>query len=71
MARGCCTTTRAIPYQLDNLCNKPRHAALQAELDALLSERLKSTNDEFLAASEYIRKWAYEVDDSGTVRYTN
>ncbi len=40
-------------------------------MDALLSERLKQTKDEFLPGGDYIRKWAYEVDDSGTVRYTN
>ncbi len=59
------------PYQLKNLCNAPEHAALQTRLDALLSERLKETKDEFLPAGDYIAKWAYEVDDSGTVRYTN
>jgi len=59
------------PYQLDNLCNKPEHAALQASLEALLARRLKQTNDEFLSGADYIKKWGYEVDDSGTVRYTN
>lgn len=59
------------PYQLDNLCNKPEHAALQASLDALLAKRLKETRDEFLSGGDYIKKWGYEVDESGTVRYTN
>lgn len=59
------------PYQLKNLCNAPEHAALQARLDALLSERLKEPKDDFLPADDYIAKWAYEVDDTGTVRYTN
>jgi arylsulfatase A-like enzyme len=59
------------PYQLDNLCDKPEHAALQASLDALLSRRLKETKDDFLCGWDYIRKWGYEVDESGTVRYTN
>jgi arylsulfatase A-like enzyme len=59
------------PYQLDNLCNQPQHGGLQASLDALLAQRLKETNDAFLAGAEYIRKWNYEVDASGTVRYTN
>mgnify|MGYP001123020116 CR=1 FL=1 len=59
------------PYQLDNLCNKPEHAALQASLDALLAKRLKETRDEFLSGWDYIKKWGYEVDDSGTARYTN
>ncbi|MCX5647409.1 MAG: sulfatase [Phycisphaerae bacterium] len=59
------------PYQLDNLCNKPEHAALQASLDANLSKKLKDTRDEFLSGWDYIKKWGYEVDASGTVRYTN
>jgi len=59
------------PYQLDNLCHRAEYAALQASMDALLSERLKQTKDDFRPASEYIRKWDYEVDESGTVRYTN
>jgi arylsulfatase A-like enzyme len=59
------------PYQLDNLCNKPEHASLQASLDAILSKKLKDTKDDFLPGSDYIQKWGYEVDESGTVRYTN
>jgi len=59
------------PYQLNNLCNAPEHGDLQARLDALLSARLKETKDDFLPAGDYIAKWAYEVDDTGTVRYTN
>jgi len=59
------------PHQLNNLCNKPEHTALQASLETLLAGRLKETNDTFLSGWDYIRKWGYEVDDSGTVRYTN
>jgi arylsulfatase A-like enzyme len=59
------------PYELDNLCNKPEHASLQASLDAILSKKLKDTKDEFLPGWDYIKKWGYEVDESGTVRYTN
>ncbi|MHC4477583.1 MAG: sulfatase family protein [Planctomycetota bacterium] len=59
------------PYQLDNLCNKPEHSKLQKELEDLLSQKLKQTNDEFLAGPEYIKKWACVVDKSGTVPYSN
>ncbi|MCU0915923.1 MAG: sulfatase [Planctomycetes bacterium] len=59
------------PYQLDNLCGKPQHVALQASLDALLARKLKETKDEFLAGPDYIQKWGYEVNESGTVSYTN
>ncbi|HNS20744.1 MAG TPA: sulfatase [Sedimentisphaerales bacterium] len=59
------------PYQLDNLCGRPEHAVLQKDLEALLAERLTQTSDAFLGAADYIGKWGYEVDDTGTVRYTN
>jgi arylsulfatase A-like enzyme len=59
------------PYQLNNLCNKPGHNELQKELEALLSQKLRQTNDEFLPGSEYINKWGYIVDSSGTVQYLN
>jgi len=59
------------PYQLDNLCNKPQHAKLQKKLEALLRQKLNETNDDFLSGWEYIKKWGYKVDESGTVEYTN
>ncbi|MBP7052301.1 MAG: sulfatase [Phycisphaerae bacterium] len=62
---------RQDPYQLDNLCGRPEYAALQKEMEALLSKRLTQTSDAFLGAGDYIEKWGYEVDDTGTVRYTN
>jgi len=59
------------PYQLDNLCNKPQHAKLQKKLEALLAQKLNETNDDFLSGWDYITKWGYKVDESGTVGYTN
>jgi arylsulfatase A-like enzyme len=59
------------PYQQNNLCNRPEHAALQKKLDALLARKLRETNDEFLSGWDYIKKWGYEVDASGTAPYTN
>jgi arylsulfatase A-like enzyme len=59
------------PYQLDNLSNKPQHDKLQKKLEALLSQKLKDTNDDFLSGWDYIKKWGYKVDESGTVGYTN
>jgi len=58
------------PYQLNNLCNKVEHGELQKKMEDALSLKLKQTNDQFLPGSEYIRKWNYIVDKSGTVRYT-
>jgi arylsulfatase A-like enzyme len=59
------------PYQLENLCGKPECAMVQTRLDAQLAKRLKETHDDFLSGWDYIKKWGYEVDESGTVRYTN
>jgi arylsulfatase A-like enzyme len=59
------------PYQLDNLCNQPERAALQASLEALLAQKLKETKDEFLSGPDYIQRWDYTVNASGTVGYTN
>lgn len=58
------------PYQLDNICNNPRYSKLQKKLEKLLSRKLKQTNDEFMPGWDYIRKWGYVVDDSGTVQYS-
>ena len=57
------------PFQLDNLVNRSEHAKLQAELDAILKRKLHEAHDEFLPADEYIKRWGYTVDVSGTVRY--
>lgn len=57
------------PYQLNNLCNNPEKAELQRELDKILAQKLEQTEDEFLPAEEYIRKWSYTVDETGTVPY--
>jgi arylsulfatase A-like enzyme len=58
------------PYQLNNFCIKPEYSKLQKELDGVLSEKLKQTNDEFLPGQEYIKMWGYFVDRSGTVPYS-
>lgn len=59
------------PYQLNNIVNKPEHAELQAELEARLQEKLAAMGDEFLPSMEYIRRWNYKVNETGTVPYTN
>ena len=59
------------PYQLTNLVGNEGHATLQDDMEKLLSERLKQTGDEFLPGMEYIEKWGYPVDETGTVPYTN
>ena len=58
------------PCQLNNLCNQPEMAALQNRLDAVLSQKLQQTHDEFRPAAYYLEKWSYTVDETGTVPYT-
>jgi arylsulfatase A-like enzyme len=58
------------PYQLENLVDKPEYTELVGELDAWLQRRLDAMGDEFLPGLEYIRRWGYPVDESGTVPYT-
>ncbi len=55
------------PYQMHNLVDQPGHAALQAELDALLERKLRERSDAFRPAADYIAKWGWQVDASGTV----
>lgn len=59
------------PFQLHNLVNQPEHAKLQAELDALLAKKLRECGDDFKPGPEYLAKWKYEVDASGTAPYKN
>lgn len=59
------------PCQQTNLCNLPEHAALQKELDSLLTAKLRERGDEFLPGEKYVEKWGYKVDKNGTMPYTN
>jgi arylsulfatase A-like enzyme len=57
------------PYQMENLCDRPQHAALQADLEAKLKRKLQETHDDFRPGAEYIEKWGYQTDRTGTVPY--
>ena len=59
------------PYQLNNLINNPTYSRLQQDLDSWLQRKLNAMCDEFLPGMDYIRKWNYTVNDTGTVSYTN
>ena len=59
------------PYQLTNLVGRAESAKLQAELDATLKRKLAAAHDEFLPAADYIKKWGYQVDATGTAPYNN
>ncbi|MBD3315837.1 MAG: DUF4976 domain-containing protein [Chitinivibrionales bacterium] len=57
------------PYQLNNLVNNQAYAEVRAKLEKELQKRLDEQEDEFLPGMEYIRKWGYAVDETGTVPY--
>ena len=58
------------PYQQENLIDKTEYAALKDELDESLTYKLTAHNDEFLPGPQYIQKWGYQVDSTGTIPYT-
>jgi arylsulfatase A-like enzyme len=57
------------PYQTNNLAAASAYAHLQAELDALLTKKLKEQHDDFRPGPEYIRRWNYKVDANDTAIY--
>ena len=59
----------ADPHQQHNLIGQPEATALQAELDAQLTRKLKTNGDAFLPAADYIAKWGWTVNAVGTVPY--
>jgi arylsulfatase A-like enzyme len=58
------------PYQEKNLIGIQEYAAIQKELNTQLQDRLKTNKDEFLPGPEYVKKWGYTLDKTGTVPYT-
>jgi arylsulfatase A-like enzyme len=52
----------ADPYQGENLCGRPEHRALQAELERQLQALLDARGDEFLPGDAYVERWGYAVD---------
>jgi arylsulfatase A-like enzyme len=44
------------PYQMHNLCGRAEHKQLQSRLDRALDARLRSLKDDFLPASEYVKR---------------
>ncbi|MXX51634.1 MAG: sulfatase [Chloroflexi bacterium] len=57
------------PFQLSNLVDQPQFAELQAELEKLLQRELAALGDEFLAGPTIINRWAYSLDETGTVPF--
>lgn len=56
------------PYQQDNLVGKAPSADLQDELEAMLQQKLRATQDDFLPADAYMKKWNYRYDFEDSLR---
>jgi arylsulfatase A-like enzyme len=59
------------PYQAKNLVDDPAYSQLRQDLDDWLQRKLDALGDEFLPGMDYIRKWNYTVNETGTVPYKN
>lgn len=57
----------ADPYQQRNLIDQPGMAEVQNELERLLQGKLDELGDKFLSGREYVDKWGYPLDDTGTM----
>jgi arylsulfatase A-like enzyme len=58
--------TKIDPFQLNNLVNNPSYGKLKNEMEIKLERLLAKTNDKFLPGIEYINKWGYVLDKTGT-----
>jgi arylsulfatase A-like enzyme len=57
-------------YQQHNLIGDTEYAALQSDLDGWLNQALKLRKDTFRPGREYLQKWGYRTDATGTIPYT-
>lgn len=60
---------RADSYQMNNLIDQADSKELQAEMELLLQRKLDETGDSFEPGMNYVHRWSYDVDESGTVKY--
>ena len=58
------------PWQLQNRIDDPACRDLRQQMDARLTEMLARQGDEFLHGDDYIHRWGYTVDETGTVPYS-
>jgi len=56
----------ADPCQMENLANRPQHAPVQRRLDRALADILRAQGDGFGPSRDYIRRWGWAVDATGT-----
>ena len=59
------------PYQMRNLIDATEPSGIRDELDKWLHQKLDEAKDQFLPGTDYIEKWGYTVDETGTVPYTH
>ncbi len=59
----------ADPFQLNNLADKPEHAALQNELDLKLQAELQKRGDEFRGGQYYIDLWGFKARNGSSIGY--
>ncbi len=59
------------PYQAKNLVDDQAYSQLRQDLDDWLQKKFDALGDEFLPGMDYIRKWNYTVNETGTVPYKN
>ena len=57
------------PFQLDNLVDTPSMSHLRANLDKKLDDLLTQQEDEFLNGEEYMQRWGYDHDETGTPHF--
>lgn len=57
------------PFQMKNLVDDVKYQKIRNELEMKLGLLLRSNNDHFLTGTEYIKKWGYVTDETGTVPY--
>jgi arylsulfatase A-like enzyme len=57
------------PYQLTNLVDSSKYDKLKAKLEIELNILLKETKDKFWPGMDYVNKWGYKVDETGTAPY--
>lgn len=60
---------REDPYQQHNLIDQPEHTAVRAELESQLERELRRCGDGFLPGEQYVKRWGYRTDATGTVPY--
>ena len=58
------------PFQLENVVNRPGYAREQAHMEAELERKLAAAKDDFRPGADYLAKWDYKVNATGTMPYT-